>query len=84
MRRIYQITLYLDTDLIGTPPDHRDVAERLARAIMAALPHELVADATYAVRLRSADATYRGHAVPRVQPQDAARTNIASRRLLPG
>ena len=77
MRRIYRIDLYLDTEVSADTPD---TPHHIARAVMAALPLALCDG----VRLKAADATYRGKRVLTQAKKAAGRTGIASRRLLPG
>lgn len=74
-RRIYRLTLYLDTESEGVPPD----PELICRTVMASLPVQL-ADG---VRLRDAEANFRGMTLARMA-SDEPRKGNASRRLLPG
>ena len=80
MRRIYQFTLYLDTEIAAPLVQDFHLAERIAQAVMAALPMRL----SDGVRLRAADATHRGKSIDRPSRPGAGRRRTASRRLLPG
>lgn len=85
MKRYYSFSLYLETDVSGTPPeDNKALAELIALEAMRALPVKLLTADAYAVRMLGAEVTYRGHRIALSQRQGAARQRTASRRLLPG